>query len=317
MSRTPHTSPDAAADPHAPSRREFLRAATAGLATFALGGPTLMARSAPRNFRISLAGWSLHKAVFNGGGRQIDLFQMTRETFGIDAFELVNTMLEVPTLTHVTALRRRAEKFQIQIPLIMVDGEGPLGAEDAAEREKAVRYHAKWLEVAADLGCHSIRVNWAGGKAGLEKDPDGAKALIERSAGSYEALCDRAAQLGLNVLIENHWGPSSFPHLLLGLIERVNRPNFGTLPDFGNFPKEVDRYDAVGRMMPHAKAVSAKCYDFDAAGNETKIDYARMIELVCDTHGYAGWIGIEYEGNRLGEPEGILACKALLERLRV
>lgn len=297
-------------------RRDFLLGTAAGLATLALGGPSLMAQSAPRKFRISLAGWSLHKAVFGGGQKQIDLFQMTRETFGLDAFELVNTMLEVPTLTYVTALKRRAEKFGVEIPLIMVDGEGALGAEDAADREMAVRYHSKWLDVAADLGCHSIRVNWAGGKAGLEKDPAGAKELIERSAGSYEALCDRAASLGLNVTIENHWGPSSYPDLLLGLMTRVNRPNFGTLPDFGNFPKEVDRYDAVDRMMPHAKAVSAKCYDFDTAGNETKIDYARMIELVCDKHGYGGWIGIEYEGNRLGEPEGILACKALLERLR-
>lgn len=99
-------------------------------------------------------------------------------------------------------------------------------------------------------------------------------------------------------------------------MEKVGRDNFGTLPDFGNFPKEVDRYDAVDRMMPHAKAVSAKCYDFDEAGNETKIDFERMIRIVVDEHDYHGWIGIEYEGNRLSEPEGILACKALLERLR-
>ncbi len=275
-----------------------------------------MAQTPKRNFKISLAGWSLHKEVFSGGKKQIDLFELTREEFDIGAFELVNRMLDVPTLSYVNALKRRADKFQIEIPLIMIDGEGALGAEDPDERDQAVRYHSKWLDVAADLGCHSIRVNWAGGKAGLKHDAPAAEEFINRSAGAYELLCDRASTLGVNVLIENHWGPSSFPDLLLALIQKVGHKNFGTLPDFGNFPKEVDRYDAVARMMPHARAVSAKCYDFDGDGNESKIDYERMIGIVTDDHGYDGWIGIEYEGNRLTEPEGILACKALLERLR-
>ena len=61
--------------------------------------------------------------------------------------------------------------------------------------------------------------------------------------------------------------------------------------------------------------MSAKCYDFDAAGNETKIDFPRIMKIVDDA-GYHGFVGIEYEGTRLGEREGILACKALLERLQ-
>ncbi len=95
----------------------------------------------------------------------------------------------------------------------------------------------------------------------------------------------------------------------------MHHPRFGTLPDFGNFPDSIDRYDAVRRMMPYAKAVSAKCYDFDADGNETKIDFPRMMTIVGDA-GYRGYVGIEYEGERLAEREGILACKALLERLQ-
>ena len=65
------------------------------------------------------------------------------------------------------------------------------------------------------------------------------------------------------MLIENHWGLSSDPDWLMGLMRRVDHPRFGTLPDFGNFPETVDRYDAVEQMMPRAKAFSAKCYDFD------------------------------------------------------
>jgi L-ribulose-5-phosphate 3-epimerase len=299
-----------------PGRRTFLQGAAATALTLGLGGRSPMAEPPPRNFRISLAGWSLHRTVFGEGRKQLDLFQITREEFDLDAFELVNRMLEVPTASYVDALRNRASKFDIEIPLIMIDGEGALGAEEADERDRAVRYHSKWLDVAADLGCHSIRVNWAGARAGAERDSAAMAAFIERSSPSYERLADLAAKHGLNVLIENHWGPSSYPDNLIALMEKVARPNFGTLPDFGNFPPDVDRYDAVARMMPYAKAVSAKCHDFDAAGNETKTDFDRMLKIVADDHGYDGWIGIEYEGRNLSEPDGIRACKALLERLR-
>jgi sugar phosphate isomerase/epimerase len=128
-------------------------------------------------------------------------------------------------------------------------------------------------------------------------------------------LIEYADAAGINVLIENHWGLSSDPDWLMPLIEKVNHPRFGTLPDFGNFPDEIDRYDAVQRMMPRALAVSAKCYDFDDNGDETKVDFARMMGIVLDA-GYSGYVGIEYEGERLPEREGIEACKKLLERFQ-
>ena len=68
-------------------------------------------------------------------------------------------------------------------------------------------------------------------------------------------------------------------------------------------------------MMPFAKAVSAKSHDFDDQGNETHTDYRRMLKIVLDA-GYHGHLGIEYEGRKLSEPEGILATKRLLERVR-
>lgn len=270
----------------------------------------------PRDFEISLAGWSLHRTVLHDRVKQIDLFPMVRDEFGIDAFELVNTMLEVPTAAYVGTLRKRAEESGVSLTLIMIDQEGPLGDEDPARRDAAVVNHAKWLPIAHDLGCRTVRVNWAGGSIQALRDPDHQRALIERSIDSYRRLADRAAELDLNLVIENHWGPSSYPNILVPLIQAVDRPNFGTLPDFGNFPKDVDRYEAVDMMMPYAKAVSAKCKEFDAAGNVVETDYKKMLGIVCDKHGYSGQIGIEYEGTGLSEKEGILACKKLLERLR-
>ena len=65
--------------------------------------------------------------------------------------------------------------------------------------------------------------------------------------------------------------------------------------------------------MPFAKGVSAKSHDFDDEGNETNTDYRRMMKIVLDA-GYHGYVGIEYEGRKLPEPEGIRKTKALLER---
>jgi sugar phosphate isomerase/epimerase len=99
----------------------------------------------------------------------------------------------------------------------------------------------------------------------------------------------------------------------LGVIKGVGLPNCGTLPDLGNF-YEYDRYQGVTDMMPFAKGVSAKSYDFDEQGNETKIDYPRMMKIVLAA-GYHGRVGIEYEGTRLSEPDGVRATKKLLERI--
>ena len=179
---------------------------------------------------------------------------------------------------------------------------------DKAVRQQAVRNHRKWLDIAQVLGCHSIRCNSGNAKPG---DAD----AIKRCAESFAQLCDLARPDKINVIIENHGGLSSDPASLVAVIKQANDPLLGTLPDFGNFPASVDRYDAVRQMMPYAKAVSAKCHDFDEAGNETGTDYARMMKVVLDA-GYKGWVGIEYEGKKLDEIAGIKTCQRLLQRLQ-
>jgi len=151
----------------------------------------------------------------------------------------------------------------------------------------------------------------------MEQDQAALLQFTARSVPAYRQLCDYGDEKNINVLIENHWGPSSYPEALTGLIEKVDHPRFGTLPDFGNFPDDVNKYQAIDAMMDYAKAVSAKCYDFDdETGMETTLDYPRLIKNVVDEHGYHGYIGIEYEGNRLSEFEGISRAKALLEKLK-
>ena len=256
------------------------------------------------NFEISLAAWSMHRLFFAKQIDQLGMVDMTAQA-GISGFEMVNTFFPSPQYAYLKQLKQRAEDQNVRLLLIMCDGEGSMAGPDKAGRMQAAKNHHKWVDIAAVLGCHSIRCN-----TGAQPGDDGA---LDRCAESFAALVEYADASGINVLIENHWGLSSDPDWLMGLMDRVNHPRFGTLPDFGNFPDEIDRYDAVRRMMPRAIAVSAKCYDFDDAGAETKIDFDQMMRIVSDA-GYNGYVGIEYEGERLPEREGILACKTLLER---
>lgn len=264
-------------------------------------------------FKISLAEWSLHRALESGRLDHLDFPKVTREDFGIEAVELVNTFFKdkAGDQKYLAEFKRRSDSLGVKTLLIMCDHEGDLGDPDAAKRAQAIENHVKWLEAAKFLGGHSIRVNAR--SVGAEHEQ---KNLI---ADGLRRLSEHAAKLQLNVLVENHGGYSSNAAWLVSLIQQVNLPNCGTLPDFGNFKLTdgtyYDRYQGVAEMMPFAKAVSAKAQGFDVQGNELNTDYRRMMKIVLDA-GYHGYVGIEYEDSRLPEPDGILATKRLLERVR-
>ena len=75
-----------------------------------------------------------------------------------------------------------------------------------------------------------------------------------------------------------------------------------------------DKYKGVTELMPYAKGVSAKTYNFDEQGNCVEIDYNNMLSIVKQA-GYTGYIGIEYEGDKLSEVEGVKATVNLLKKV--
>jgi L-ribulose-5-phosphate 3-epimerase len=286
-----------------------------GVRPSALGALPGPARGSDPLFSISLAQWSLHRTLFRGDLDPLEFPAHARERYGLDAVEYVNQfyMPLVGNGAWVRELGRRADDAGVRSLLIMCDGEGALGDPDPVARAEAVENHRKWLEAAASLGCHSIRVNAQSRGTAAEQ--------ARLAADGLRRLCELADPMGLNVLVENHGGLSSDAGWLVGVIRRADHPRAGTLPDFGNFqvsvdpPVTYDRYLGVAELMPYAGAVSAKSHDFDAAGRETTIDYHRMMGIVLDA-GYRGYVGIEYEGQNLPEPQGIEATHRLLLRVR-
>lgn len=292
-------------------RRHFLKQAsllTAGMFVV----PQITLFSSNEWFKISLAQWSLHRMLRDGKLNHLDFPEFTKKEFGINAVEYVSTFFSEANLSsELKELKLRCDDNNIKSLLIMVDLQGDFGVSDKNEIEKTLQNHYKWVEAAKYLGCHSIRVNARG--TGSKKE------VAKAATNSLYRLGEFSKDFGINVLVENHGGYSSNGNWLSGVIKKVNLPNVGTLPDFGNFKinkikdKNYNKYKGVKQLMPYAKAVSAKCYDFDAFG-ETTIDYKKMLNIV-KSHNYTGYIGIEYVGKRLTEVEGIKACKKLLTTL--
>ncbi len=275
-----------------------------------------------QELKLSLAQWSIHRALDSGTLRAENFAAIAKNNFGISAIEYVNSFYKDHATDKVfwEKMRASADSLQVKSLLIMIDEEGDLGNPNPTERKTAVQNHFKWVDAARILGCHSIRINAFG---------NGSKEEVQAAmVDALKQLCGYALKDSINVLIENHGLYSSDGKWIAAIMQQVNMPNCGTLPDFGNWCttakwgstqdgkdcKEVyDRYQGVSEMLPFAWGVSAKSYSFNEQGEEEIIDYGKMLKLVKES-GFSGYIGIEYEGSPLSEPDGIRATKLLVEK---
>ena len=297
-------------------RRDFLKYSASiagGLAATGLRGSLLSDIKKPVAFKISLAEWSLHRALRSKDIDHLDFYSIAKNKFDISAVEYVNTFFfdKAKDATYLKEMKTRAHDLNVKSLLIMCDSEGNLGDPDDSKRKTAVENHYKWAEAAKFLGCHSIRVNARSEGSYHEQ--------IELAADGLRRLTEFSDSMGINTIVENHGGLSSNGKWLSAVMEKVDHPRMGTLPDFGNFRLEdeewYDRYQGVRELMPYAKAVSAKSHEFDSDGNEINTDYYKMMKIVLDA-GYNSYVGIEYEGTAHSEMEGIRLTFELLKKVR-
>ena len=294
------------------SRRKFITSLSASLAASSLLSNADHHKK-KQLFEISIAEWSLHKSLFGKKMTNLDFPVVAKKEFDISAVEYVNQFFKdkANDKNYLNELKKICDNEGVKSLLIMCDGEGKLGDPDKNKRISSVNNHKRWVEAAKHLGCHSIRVNAS--SSGSYDDQQ------KLAADGLSKLSEFASTHGLNVIVENHGGLSSNGQWLSAVMKSVNKKNCGTLPDFGNFRigggNTYDRYKGVKELMPFAKAVSAKSHDFDDNGNEIHTDYHKMMKIVIDA-GYRGYVGVEYEGSKLSEYDGIKATKKLLESVR-
>jgi sugar phosphate isomerase/epimerase len=308
------------------SRRLFVKQSIFSTGAL-LVNPDFSQNARAGEIEISLAQWSLHRALQSGKLDNLDFPLKAKKDFGIDAVEYVNGFFGGSKMNfkeagknseYLKELLKRSKDAGVVNHLIMVDDEGSLAIPDEKERLVAVENHKKWIDAAKLLGCVTVRVNLHGKGASDAKK--------SASIDSLSKLGEYARPMNINVVVENHGSDSSNGKWVAEVMKGVNRPNVGTLPDFGNFcisdpwgttqgrcDELYDRYKGIEELLPFAKGVSAKTYDFDNKGEQPLMDYKKLIDIV-KASGFKGYIGIEFEGDSQPEEEGIRKTKLLLEK---
>ncbi len=297
-------------------RRQFLIKSAQTSAAISIVSPfnfLNFTQDKPLFFKISLAQWSLHNALFDKKMDNLDFAAKSRQ-LGCEGLEYVNAFFKdkATDKSYLAEMNNRAQAEGQKNVLIMIDGEGNLADADTSKRLVGIENHHKWVDAAHYLGCHAIRVNLGGG---VDKDE-----AIKASIDSLTKLSDYAKGSNINILVENHGGFSSDGSWMTKVFSQVENTNCGTLPDFGNFCitrknneclESYDRYKGMEELLPFAKAVSAKSNDFNAEGDEIHTDFYRVMKMVKEV-GYKGYVGIEYEGTKVSEEKGIELTRDLL-----
>ena len=303
------------------TRRRFLRRAAA----LALG-PALAscAGSIPGSaplYRISLAPWSLMRTAAgtpDPDGIPLMDYPAVAAELGFEAVEHDNLHFPgvLPDDDAITEMRRRCDDAGLRSTLILCGQLGDLADADARARADAVDHYTAWLDAAATLGCHGIRVVCAD-EITIPSDEK-----LDYALDGVSRLTTRGAARDLDLLIENHNGYSSDPHWLVSLIEGVDHPRCGICADFANWRLRrnpdtfwPDPYEGIRILAPHTLSVSAKSTDFDAQGREANIDFTRMMRILTDA-GFRGYAAVEYFGSGIGRREGTVLTRKLLERVR-
>ena len=292
------------------SRRQFLNrcaVASAAITVPLVANESFAQKLEAPLFRISLAQWTINREIRSGKVDNLDFAKVAHD-HGIHAVEYVNQffMDKATDEKYLGQMKTRAADLGVKSLLIMCDNEGRIGDPDKEKRNKTVDNHRKWIDAAKFLGCHSIRVN-AGSSGNWSEQ-------VELAADGLSKLTEFGAKQDINVVVENHGGLSSNADWLAEVIQKVDHPMCGTLPDFGNFKikngHSYDSYRGIKKLMQWAKGVSVKDTVWDDKGTQSKLDFDRMLQIVLDAD-YHGYCGIEF-----GNMASLNRSRKLLEESR-
>ncbi|MEM6916402.1 MAG: TIM barrel protein [Verrucomicrobiota bacterium] len=267
-------------------------------------------KSAPQSdpwLKLAVQQYSFNKQLRSGDLTISDYPKTVVEGTGIKALEYFNGHMEeqVGKTAFFEDLRKRTDDLGAVNTMMLCRSKPALDAADEAERSAAIEGYKPWLEAMKILGGQCIRVD--------VRSPGDPEEVKQNAIAGLKALTTVAdSEFGLDIVVENHGNHSGNGAWVAEVMKGVAMENCGTLPDFQNF-KEYDPYQGVEEMMPWAKIICAKSKAFDAEGNETNVDFQRMLKIVKEA-GFSGYIGIEFEGHDMEPVEGINLTRDLILR---
>ncbi len=269
--------------------------------------------------KIGVSTYSLHKSLENGDMTVPSAIRWMAER-GAQHVELVPigfTLQQNPSL--IEEIREQATKSNIDISNYAVRGN--LIAKDSAQYEKAIQELQAQVDIAHQLGVHLLRhdVAWRPipetGITQFEEDLPGIVTACQR-------IADYAAEFHITTSVENHGFFVQASDRVSRLVELVNRPNFRTTIDVGNFLcVDEDPVAAVKKNLPLASMIHLKDFYvrksssvlgrgfFETVGGHFlrgailghgDIDLPAVMHEIVKS-GYDGYLSVEFEGIEDGQ----------------
>jgi len=213
-----------------------------------------------------------------------------REKLSVSKIEPWNQHFRSTDAKYLDEFRASVGKARGAVVNIAVDGHDSPYAAGAAERDRAVTFSKKWIDVAAAISSPSVRTNIAEAK---DAKPD-----VDRAADSLKRVAEYAAAKNVVVHLENDNASSEDPFFLVQLIEKVNSPWLHSNPDFCNTlatGREEYAYKGIAAMFQHAYGI---CHVKDSEANDKgqvfKVDMARTFDILKRAN-YRGYCSMEFD----------------------
>jgi sugar phosphate isomerase/epimerase len=244
---------------------------------------------------------SYNDAISSGSLTLPDWFRLAAEELGLRAVELEDKHIGDPTPARLDELRATAARYGLEIVNIALMNNFGVADTDRRLREEART--AEWMTASRRLGSRFLRT-FAGW-------PEGDRAARwPGMLASLRAVCGRAEQAGVRLVMENHnhGGFVQTASDVEAILAGVGSPALGLLLDTGNY---LDGPPSIVRTASRAWHVHAKCTRIAPDGRDERVDNEHALRILAEA-GYAGCVSIEYEG----EEASRTAVPRALARLR-
>jgi L-ribulose-5-phosphate 3-epimerase len=300
------------------NRRAFLAAALPALSAPLLLGAEILPPAPPTSpgpLKLAISTYSYWH--FRGPKVSIEAVIEKAAALGVSGVDVLHRQMEIDELgrldaaTHSYCQRLKRHAFRHGIALACLSIHQDFVSPNPAERHKWTAHTEKCLEIAYALGIPCVRIS-----SGRWKTIPGFVALMKArgeepvlpgftSEDGFKWCVDAighcatlAAERGVMLALENHWGLSGQPEGQLRIIDAVGSPWLGALMDTGNFLENP--YAQLAQIAPKTVFVQAKTYEGGGEFYTLDLDYAQIAGLLRAV-GYAGYVSLEMEGKE--DPE--------------
>lgn len=308
-------------------RRRFLEASGAGAlaAIAALNATAASPSTAATNSKVRLAISSYSYWHFKPTKVPIETVIDRAAALGVQGVDILHRQMESEDPAYLQRLKRHA--FTGGIDLICLSIHQDFVDPNPVERQKAVAHTLRCIELAYQMGIPCIRINSGRWNTiasfddlmkarGVEPvlpgytEDDGFRWCIE----CIEQCLVKAAERGVILALENHWGLTRTPEGLLRILNAVKNPWLGGLMDTGNFLE--DPYPKLARIAPHTVFVQAKTYFGGGEWYTLNLDYGKIARILEEA-GYQGYVSLEFEGKEPAETGVPKSLEVLRKAFRI